>query len=165
MIVTLTGTPGTGKTSIAEELQKSFNVIDLTEFVKEHKLGEQKEEFEVDIPEMIEKLEEELKEDKDYLIEGHLSHHFPSDLCIVLRCQPDVLEERLTGRDYSEEKIEENIESEVLDVILQKAVEEQENVFEVDTTEREPEDTAERVREAIEKKEERYGRIDWSGFL
>ena len=59
MIISLTGTPGTGKTSVAGEF-KDFRIIDLTEFVKERELGEQEEEFEVDVEEMVEELEEEI---------------------------------------------------------------------------------------------------------
>ncbi|PSH02236.1 MAG: kinase, partial [Nanohaloarchaea archaeon QH_8_44_6] len=139
MIVSITGTPGTGKTSVSKYL-KEFEVIYLTRFVKKHGLGQQEEsEFEVDIPEMKKKLEKEIDGEKHLVIEGHLSHHFPSDYCVVLRCDPEELGKRLENRDYSDTKVEENIESEMLDVILTEAVGLQENIIEVDTTDREPE--------------------------
>lgn len=165
MEIALTGTPGTGKTSVARELEKKgFEVIDLTGFVKENSLGTPGDEFEVDVPEMVEALEEREFE-ADTVIEGHLAHHYPAEFCVVLRCQPDELSERLESRGYSEEKIDENVESEALDLILQQAVAEQQNVIEVDTTGREAAEVAEEVRKRIEKEETGYGEVDWSEFL
>ncbi|MFB6190320.1 MAG: adenylate kinase family protein [Candidatus Nanohaloarchaea archaeon] len=165
MEIALTGTPGTGKTSIARELEEQgFKVIDLTEFVKENGLGTSGDEFEVDVPEMVEALEEREFEE-DAVIEGHLAHHYPADLCVVLRCRPDELEERLKRRDYSRGKVEDNVESEALDLVLQEAVREQETVIEVDTTGRDVGEVAEEVRKRIEKGDEVYGEVDWSEFL
>lgn len=165
MIVSICGTPGTGKTSVSEHLE-GFEIIDLTEFVKKHKLGQQgSEEFEVDIPEMRKKLEEEIDESEDTVIEGHLSHHFPADYCIVLRCDPEELEKRLEKRDYPESKIEENIESEVLDVILTEAVGLQKKIIEVDTSGRNPEDVAAEIEKRIKNDENGYGNVDWTDQL
>lgn len=165
MIVSLTGTPGTGKTSVAEELE-GFETLDLTKFVKKHGLGENSEsEFEVNISEMREKLEEEIDQDRDIVIEGHLAHHFPADYCVVLRCAPEELEKRLRKRDYSDEKINENIESEMLDIILTEAVAVRENVIEIDTTDRELVETTQRIKEKLRNDETGYGKIDWTDRL
>ena len=164
MNVALTGTPGTGKTSIAEELD-SFNVLDLKKFVKDRDIGDQKKEFEVNTEEMVKHLREEVNSKDNVLIEGHLSHHFSADFCVVLRCNPEELRERLSKRDYSEDKIEENIESEILDVILSEAVEKQENIIEVDTTGKEPKEVAKEIEDKIENRETGYGEIDWTGYL
>lgn len=164
MIIALTGTPGTGKTSIAEELD-GFNTLDLTSFVKERELGEQQDEFEVDIDAMIEALEEVIDPEEDTVIDGHLSHHFPADFCIVLRCNPEELRERLSERDYSEEKIEENVESEILDVLLGEAVSNQKNIIEIDTTDRTAEDVAKEIKNRIKEKDTGYGEIDWTEYL
>ncbi|MFB6208174.1 MAG: adenylate kinase family protein [Candidatus Nanohaloarchaea archaeon] len=160
MIIALTGTPGTGKTSVSEEL--GYPVIHLTEYVKEHGLGEQREEFEVDVPAMVESLE---SLEGDHVIEGHLAHHVPADVCIVLRCEPGELRERLSERDYTERKVEENVESEMLDVILVEALDSQDTVVEVDTTGRTVEETVEIVKEKVEKGEPDYGSIDWTSEL
>lgn len=167
MKIALTGTPGTGKTSVAEELEKrGFEVVDLTDFVKKHGLGEKGEkEFEVDLTEMVDTLEEELEGEENVVVEGHLAHHCPADHCIVLRTRPDVLRERLEERDYTGEKVEENVESEAMDIILQEALQEQENIIELDTTGKEPGNVAEEIIEMIEKGETGYEEIDWSEFL
>ena len=164
MIIALTGTPGTGKTSVAKHFG-GFNVIDLTRFVKDQELGEQNTEFEVDIPEMVEALEDEIDPDENTILEGHLAHHFPADFCVVLRCNPEELRERLSERDYSEEKVEENVESEILDLILSEAVENQRNIIEVDTTGRKAEEVAEEIRKRVENKETGYGEIDWTKYI
>lgn len=163
MIIALTGTPGTGKTSIAERLD--YETLDLTGFVKEQGLGEQAGEFEVDLDLMVEALEEHLEAKENVVIEGHLSHHYPADLCIVLRCNPDELRDRLSDRDYSDEKIEENVESEILDSILLEAISIQENVFELDTSGKSVEESVEKLEEAIENKETGYGSVDWTSYL
>lgn len=165
MIISLTGTPGTGKTTVSEQLE-DFEVIDLTQFVKKHGLGQQGEkEFEVDIDAMVEKLEEEIDRSEDTVIEGHLSHHFPADYCVVLRCDPEELEARLSERNYSKQKVQENVQSEMLDVILSEAVQEQDDVIEVDTTDRDAEDVAEEIERRIEDDETGYGDVDWTSVI
>lgn len=164
MIVSLTGTPGTGKTSVAEELE-GFQVVEIGEFARERGLGEQGEEFEVDLDAAVEALRDELEPGKDTVVEGHLSHHFPSDCCVVLRCRPDELRERLEKRGYPGEKVEENVEAEALDIVLQEALELQEKVIEVDTTGREAGEVAAEVSERLESGDTGYGEVDWSSFL
>jgi adenylate kinase len=164
MIIALTGTPGTGKTSIARELD-GFNTLDLTKFVKQNGLGEQEDEFEVDIETMVKALEDEIDPEEDTVIDGHLSHHFPADFCVVLRCNPEELRERLSERGYPEEKVEENVESEILDVLLGETVSSQDNIIEVDTTDKEAEDVAKEIKNRIKEKDTGYGEIDWTEYL
>ena len=166
MIITVTGTPGTGKTTISEAL--NLEIVGLTEFVKEKGLGKQKEEFEVNIPAMKEALEEEVEEYEDVVIEGHLAHYFPSDLCFVLRCEPEVLDERLGERNYSESKVRENLESEALDIVLAQAAEHQETVIEIDTTDPDVDEIVNEIERKIEQwpdLEADYGEVDWSDWL
>ncbi|WP_284014684.1 adenylate kinase family protein [Halobaculum litoreum] len=78
------------------------------------------------------------------VVDSHLAHHLDADRVAVLRCRPDVLEERLLERGEGETSARENRESEALDVILGEAVERfgAERVYEIDTTERDPERVA-----------------------
>lgn len=161
MIITLTGTPGTGKTTLSDEFDK-YKIIHLTEFVKKHDLGQREEEFEVNIPEMKSKLEQEISDNEEVVIEGHLAHHFPSDYCIVLRCDPEILEKRLKERDYSTEKVNENVESEILDIILTESLGLQNNIIEIDTTEKQPVELHQIIKERINNDETGYGEVDWT---
>ena len=73
----------------------------------------------------------------DGFVEGHISHLLPADRVIVIRCRPDILQGRLRMRNYSEEKIQENLEAEILDVILVETLElhDPESVFEINCSE------------------------------
>ena len=163
MKIGLTGTPGTGKTTLANKLP--FDIVHLNEYMRENDIGEELEngELEIDLEELKQNQPE--ASGKDLLIEGHLSHFLDLDYCLVLRTNPETLENRLNKRDYSEDKIEENIESEILDVILSEAVEKQENIIEVDTTGKEPKEVAKEIEDKIENRETGYGEIDWTGYL
>lgn len=157
MRIGITGTPGTGKTTVSKLLTR--DVIDLKKFAQERGLGEEKKIFHID----VESLDEELPE--DCCVEGHLAHRLTLDYCIILRTRPDVLEERLRKRDYPEEKIRENVEAEAMDLILSQASNQDFTVYEIDTTDVRPGTIAERIEEAIEKKEERKGVVDWSSYI
>ena len=141
MLIGLTGTPGTGKTSVSKFLEKyrHVKVIHLNDVIKENHLyteiDEKRDSVIADmelIREYIEKTVEE-EEKEITILESHLSHYI-ADIAIVLRLYPPELEMRLKKRGYSEEKIKENFEAEALDVILVEASEWCKKVFEVDTT-------------------------------
>ena len=66
-------------------------------------------------------------------IDGHLSHNLPVDSVILLRCRPDVLESRLKNRNWSEEKIVENVECELLSTIAGE-LDDKISTIEIDTT-------------------------------
>lgn len=164
MIITVTGTPGTGKTSVSKKL--GYPVIGITEFAERNNIGEMDgEEREIDIDELIEALKHEVSEYEDIVIEGHLAHHYPSDYCVVLRCRPDIVRKRLSERDYSDQKVEENVEAEAMDLILSEAAQSQENIIEVDTSERDVDEVAEEVKERIGNDDTGFGSINWMEYL
>lgn len=156
MKIGITGTPGTGKTTISEALDE--DVIDLKEYAQEQGLGEEKKLFEVDVPAVNNSLPEE------FWIEGHLAHRLDLDFCIVLRTNPKVLENRLEERGYSDEKVRENVEAEAMDIILSEASQKT-KVYEVDTTEKNVERVADEIRDAVENRKEKTGVVDWTDFL
>jgi adenylate kinase len=95
------------------------------------------------------------------ILEGHFSHYF-ADESVVLRLAPSELKKRLEARGYPERKIQENLESEALDVILIEAVEFCGRVSEIDTTGRSPREVADLVLRAIRKEIDlRPGQVDW----
>ena len=118
--VGLTGTPGTGKTSISKvlsELTLTRSVSDLADERGFLGLPEPEEGIrEIDIDNLVSSLEEEWVTEPDGLtiIEGHLAHHLPCDAVVVLRCDPDILRSRLEERGYAEKKINDNVEWELM---------------------------------------------------
>ena len=156
MRIGITGTPGTGKTTVAEALDRE--VISIKEFARERGLGEEKELFEIDTGAVKEALPE------DCWVEGHLAHKVGVDYCIVLRTRPDILEERLEDRDYSDEKVQENLEAEKMDLILSEAFEVT-KVYEIDTTKKSVEDVVDEINSAVKNKESKYAICDWSSFF
>jgi adenylate kinase len=162
MIIGLTGTPGTGKTSVSRLLEKmnGWKVIHLNELIKEKHLYteiDEKRDAVIADMELVREYLKKIIEQREHeggngkkndvmVIESHLSHHI-ADVVIVLRTYPPELEMRLKNRGYSEEKIKENIEAEALDVILVEAFEWCKKVFEVNTTGK----SVEEVRQDIEK--------------
>jgi len=136
MKIALTGTPGTGKTTISYVLKDDFGlkVVDLNEVIRtsQYYIGwdNNRNCGVVD----LEALRAHPFAD-GLVLEGHISHHLAVDRVIVLRTNPTVLRGRLQKKGFSENKIRENVEAEILDVILVEALGLHGNsVYEVDST-------------------------------
>ncbi len=153
MRIALTGTPGTGKTTVAGLLP--YGIIDINALVKEGlNLGIDPDRgcLEADMDALARRLKE-MDADEDeadvVILEGHFSYYF-ADRAIVLRLAPAKLRARLEERGYSEKKIRENLEAEALDLILAESVESCSRVDEIDATGRSPQEVAGLVMEIIE---------------
>ncbi len=143
-----------------------MNVVELNLFANEHgllgKVDRKRGAREIDVKKLDEVLLKERAD--DVVIVGHIAHFLTADMIVVLRTRPSVLRKRLEARDYSEPKIMENLEAEACDVILIEALDRSKNVFEVDTTKRTPDRTADAIEEMLAGKTKKYepGHIDWS---
>ena len=162
--IAVTGTPGTGKTTIARLLADALDAeyFDVTGAVREGTSAGYDEKRDVPIAD-LDALREAAPEDG--VLDGHIAHHLEPDAVIVLRCRPDVLRSRLEERGWSDEKIRENVESEALDIVLAEALDTDAPVFEFDTTEATPKETVESAVRALEIREERVGVVDWSDHI
>jgi adenylate kinase len=162
MKIALTGTPGTGKTTIAALLP--YRVIDINSLVKGGmNLGKDPDRgcLEADMDALAGCLEELDSCQETVILEGHFSHHF-ADWAIVLRLAPLALRSRLETRGYSASKIQENLEAEALDVILVEAAELCPRVDEIDTTGKSPQQVTEMVIGIIEGRLHLPpGQVDW----
>jgi len=175
MIIALTGTPGTGKTSASKVLEgNDFEVVDLNKIAieKGFSVGKDKNRNSkiIDIERLNDYIKEEYSTKDIVFIEGHLSHLLESvDKVIVLRCHPNELRKRLSYKGWKKEKVRENIEAEILDIILCETTDlhSEKNIFEIDTTGEPAKDVARSVMKIIKngfKRMKGYniGNIDWS---
>ena len=172
MLVAITGTPGTGKTSVSEELRsRGCEVVDLGRHIRESgllgDLDEARDTHEVDLDLLNDSLEPYRRKEGTVFMEGHLSHFMDCGSIIVLRCHPDVLAERLRARGYGDAKVLENVQSEVLDVILCEAAGTDIPVHEVDCTLASVEETADEILSIASGGGEGRlpGSVDWSSEM
>lgn len=136
-VIFISGTPCTGKTTVATRLndylsQSGFDskLIKINDFAIENDLvlGEDPDKFYkvIDIDGLNESLNEEINQSSNgiIIVEGHLSHLCEgADKMIVLRLNPSILKGRLEERNYTESKIQENLEAEALAVCSAEAYE------------------------------------------
>ncbi len=162
-VILLSGTPGVGKTTISDLLRlKEYSVINLNDFIIQHGLyfgyDYSRESVIIDENVLKTKIEKELEQFPGLLfIEGHTSEIVPMEFvkfALILRCNPSILRERLSlSRDYSHNKIEENVQAEIMDECL-IAMQEQlpsSLILEIDTSDLIPENIVEQIISHISK--------------
>lgn len=175
MRVALSGTPGTGKTSVADFLKnQGYNVVHLHQFAKEHHcIAGKDRERDTELIDMV-KLEKAIKKqyagEALFFFDGHIGHLLQSmQKVVLLRCHPKELKQRLLKKKWTAKKRKENIDAEILDVILCEAVQHHasEDLFEIDTTAKKVEEVAGIIVRLVRKNFQptrtyRVGQIDWS---
>ncbi|MGA2122031.1 MAG: adenylate kinase family protein [Methanoregula sp.] len=166
MMCGITGTPGTGKSMIGEELaRRGHRVVHLTDTVGPYVVGDD-EKRDAQIIDVDRWAAEFVP--VDGFVEGHFAHLLPCDRVVVLRCRPDELKARLAQRKYREAKIRENAEAEALDSCLIETVEghDPSHIFELDTTRRDAPYCADRIEQFVRGEIlADFGHIDWSSYL
>jgi len=165
MKIVITGTPGTGKSIIADILGKALRqrVVHINDFAKKNRLfiGKSGGSYIVDLKRLKRKLEK---------IDGVLESHLLCDISLldsivfVLRCNPKVLAKRLLKRKYLRKKIKENLEVEALDYCSIKAEKNYNKVYDVDTTSRTIGQAVKKII-AILNRKSKADRVDFSNYF
>jgi len=142
--IIVSGSVGSGKTTIAKKLSKKLNYkyIDVSKIIKKEKLFDYYDKKRkcsvVDIKKLNKFLIKKIKDSKkDQIIDSHMSHHLPKkyvDLCIITKCDIKELSKRLKKRKYTKTKIKENIECEIFNVCEEEAKILNHDIFVIDTT-------------------------------
>ncbi|KAH6626362.1 AAA domain-containing protein [Chaetomium sp. MPI-SDFR-AT-0129] len=129
--IIITGTPGTGKTTHSELLAERTGLkhISVNDVVKDKECHEgwddEYQSWIVDEDKLLDAIEDQVKEG-GCIIDWHACDLFPKswiDLVVVLRVDTTTLYDRLTARKYPDVKLQENIDSEIMEVLLQEAKE------------------------------------------
>ncbi|KAI1131946.1 AAA domain-containing protein [Nemania abortiva] len=127
--IVVTGTPGVGKTTHCETLAERTGLrhVSVNQIVKDKECHEGWDEeyhsWIVDEDKLLDALEDEVAAG-GCIIDWHACDLFPErwvDLVVVLRVETNTLFDRLKARKYPEKKLQENLDSEIMDVLLQEA--------------------------------------------
>lgn len=174
MALVIAGTPGVGKSSVAQRLAQRTGRphLDLAKLVIERGLhtgfDEERGAYVVDIRRCREYLDQVLTCRE--VLDTHVVEAIPSSKVsrvFVLRLDPLQLRERLSSRGYPERKIRENVEAEVLGVVLADAISHfgEEKICEVDTTNLSVDEVVQVILDALTREEVprnlRPGSVDW----
>src|SRR3989338_3213342 len=163
MLITISGTPGTGKTSAAKIVAKKLKAkLIITDYlVKKYKikstLDKKRKTRIID----TKKLSAAAKMEKDgiTILEGHLSNFTGADVSIVLRTSPAELERRLKKKGWNLGKIRENVEAEAIGVISSEA----RDATEINTTKKRPEQVAAAIIKILKSDSARKRKkMDWT---
>jgi adenylate kinase len=166
-IIGVTGTPGTGKKSIAPLLaaRLALRCIGLNELARSGgPLGGSRKEEIVD----TQKLKTNLRSfEGPAVLYGHLLPYAldarSASRVVVLRCEPSALKKRLAIRRYPDRKVVDNVEAELIGLISSDSYDifGPKITFEADTTSSAPAEVAALAFEVIAGKRQPGSRVDW----
>ncbi len=166
-IVGITGTPGTGKKSVAPLIARKLGLkcLALNDLARTYGLvSDAQKEGEADVHGLRRKLR---RVEGAAVLYGHLLPYALDrdsvERVVVLRCEPSALKKRLLARGYPRGKVVENVEAELIGVVSADAFDAfgQERCFELVTTDSTPKETAESASAVINGQNRPGPRIDW----
>jgi adenylate kinase len=142
-LIVISGTPATGKTTLAIWLAKKLKIqrLDLHDYYKQISTGYDRSGkcYDIDVKRFEKLVREKLKQ-SDLVVDTHIAHLLPKSLvslCIITTCSNlKKLEARLKERKYSKKKVRENLDSEIFQICLNESKEKDHKIIEVDTSKR-----------------------------
>jgi len=153
MLLAISGTPCTGKTSVAKELGKilGWKVLHLNDLAEEKDLYCGYDDYRKAKIVDIEKIRKVVfdTEENNIIIESHFAHDIQSDMVVILRTNPKELRKRMEERGWDEKKIEENIEAEIMEICLEEARSMNNDIYKIDTTGRTTKDVSAEIAKAL----------------
>jgi len=140
----ISGTPGTGKSTLAKILSKKLNFhhLNLHYYYKKISSGYNKKKqcYNLNLKKLEKLLKQKLPQHPHLIIDSHITHHLPKkyvNLCLITKCSDlKKLKQRLQKRKYSKKKIEENLQCEIFDVCLNEAKQKKHKILIVDTSQK-----------------------------
>ncbi|MCW3996939.1 MAG: adenylate kinase family protein [Candidatus Bathyarchaeota archaeon] len=178
-VILVTGTPCIGKTTTAKALAEKLNAhyINLTEFAKTYNLilGEDKQRKStiIDEQKMRQKLTQTINSinNQNIVIDGHYAAAIVPTRSVthvfVLRRNPQELKAFMEKSGYSQNKLQENLQAEILDVCLTEAIEAHASkVYELDITGKTTQEVIVDIMDVLNmNKKCSVGIVDWIGTL
>jgi adenylate kinase len=158
MILLISGTPATGKTTISRVLGEKLGwmVISLNDFAMENNLycgyDEKRKAKVVDIDRVKEEVGKIIEKEENMIIESHYAHELPGETTVILRTNADEIRKRGKEKGWWHEKIEENVIAEIMEICKTEALEIGKKVLEVDTTGKNPDKVASEIIKKLELK-------------
>jgi adenylate kinase len=173
--ILITGTPGTGKTTISRLLATELRAcyVDPKTLLRRKEIDYTYDKKRKTRTVSLKRLRNRLCElaartDHGLVIDSHIALEtgpLPRLVrAIVLRCDPIVLERRLERKRWSKSKIGENLQAEILDICLWDAVENYgwNKILEIDNTEKAPSRVIQLIMKDLHKKRiQRQPKVDW----
>lgn len=174
----ITGNPGVGKhtsTKFLCEKLGGLKIIDINKIIIDNNaflLNDDLYGKEVDIKKTLKLIRDELKKGGDIVIIGHLVPYVLKpdgiDLVVVMRRSPYEIIRTFEDREYSPEKIRENVASEILGISFYDALKTfgKSKVIELDATGKTPQQSAEEIVSLLQNKLKRkIGMVDWLSLV
>lgn len=179
LAIAISGTPGTGKTEVAQKLAADldYDFIELNRLI--HKEGlivgtdSTRATMIADIPALRKHIRNLItSSNTNFVIAGHFVDEISDDLLkaiIILRCHPIQLSKRLLKRGWSSEKIVENLQAEILGDCTAQAIKRHplKKLFEVDTSHQSSDETVSAICRILTNDNEEFqvGNVSWLSVL